>query len=130
MTTIDDALRQVIDNELRLLRPEVRNTASEVERLLHPDFVEFGASGRRWSRDDMVAAIGSMFADDDAPTAREVEAVRLAESVVLVTYVTEGPRGRARRSSVWRKASDGAWQVYFHQGTPVTTSTDVGFSDA
>lgn len=114
-----DPVRQVIDDELRLLTPEVRNSAAEVERLLHPDFVEFGSSGRRWSRHDMLEAIGAMFTEEDRPTASDVEAVRLAEWVIHVTYTTEAPGRAARRSSLWRKTADGTWRLYFHQGTPL-----------
>ncbi|WP_007023308.1 nuclear transport factor 2 family protein [Saccharomonospora iraqiensis] len=119
MTDTDDALDHVIDAELRLLTPEVRCDADEVARLLHPGFVEIGSSGRRWSREEMLAAIGGMFTEADRPRAREVDATRLAESVVLVTYLTEHPGRRVRRSSLWLRDVDGTWRLSFHQGTVV-----------
>jgi len=44
----DQDVQTVIDLELRLLKHEVRAESGEVGRLLHPDFSELGASGRRW----------------------------------------------------------------------------------
>lgn len=119
MADTDDVTHQVINNELRLLTPDVRRSTSEVTRLLHPDFFEFGSSGRRWTKTAMVSAIGDILTDDDGPAAHDIEAVQLADSVVLVTYVTEEPGRRTRRSSLWRMTTDGTWRLYFHQGTPI-----------
>jgi hypothetical protein len=44
----DQDVQTAIDLELRLLKYEIRAEPGEVDRLLHPDFSEFGASGRRW----------------------------------------------------------------------------------
>lgn len=122
-SVVDEDVQWVIDNEHQLMKPDVRRSAEQVERLLHPDFFEFGASGRRWDRQTMVAAIGGELTDDEAPTVSEMKGVRLAEPVILVTYLTERPDRRARRSSVWHKVDDGTWRLYFHQGTVVTTSS-------
>jgi hypothetical protein len=116
--TSDADVQQVMDSELRLLTPAVRRSPAAVEALLHPEFVEFGASGRRWDRPAMVAAIGAGLTDGTVPEVSEVRGVRLAESVVLVTYVTRRPGQRVRRSSLWRRNAAGTWQLYFHQGTP------------
>ncbi|MBB5906283.1 nuclear transport factor 2 family protein [Actinoalloteichus hymeniacidonis] len=112
-------VERVIGNELRLLTPAVRRSAEQVEKLLHPDFVEFGSSGRRWDRRAMVAAIGNELTDSEAPDVAEMRG--LSDAVVLVTYLTDRTGRRARRSSLWRKADDGTWLLYFHQGTPLPT---------
>jgi len=39
---------EVVRRELLLLDPVVRADVGRVRGLLHPDFVEFGASGRIW----------------------------------------------------------------------------------
>ena len=110
-------LAQIGALEQRLLDPEVRARPDEVERLLHPDFREVGASGRTWTRAALVAALrddpGAGAAMDD------VQATRVTEDVVLLTYTAVPPAGpRSRRSSVW-VASAGGWRVVFHQGTPL-----------
>jgi hypothetical protein len=54
----DEDIRAAVTGELRLLEPDVRGSAAEVETLLHPEFFEFGASGRHWDRASIVAALG------------------------------------------------------------------------
>jgi hypothetical protein len=100
--------------ELRLLDPAVRADRAQVERLLHPEFREFGTSGRVWDRSSIVAAL----AEEPGPPARasEVEARVVGPDVVLVTYVAEAAGRRSLRSSLWVRDEDG-WRVLFHQGT-------------
>jgi hypothetical protein len=43
-------LDEVVALKPRLLDPRTRAAAEEVDRLLHEDFSEIGASGRRWDR--------------------------------------------------------------------------------
>ncbi|NUR99850.1 MAG: nuclear transport factor 2 family protein [Kribbellaceae bacterium] len=109
-----------MDGELRLLLPEVRGDAAQVDLLLDPEFVEVGASGRLWDRASIVAALASGEIIDAEPIeATEVAGVRLADDLVHVTYVSRRSGGTAvRRSSIWRRTR-GAWRLYYHQGTPV-----------
>ncbi len=46
---------EVVALEPRLLDPRTRAAAEEVERLLHEDFSEIGASGRRWDQVSTIA---------------------------------------------------------------------------
>lgn len=117
---VGDGVQVAVDNELRLLDPAVRRSPTAVDGLLHPEFTEFGASGRRWDQESMTAEIGEAdMTPHEAPVASEVRGVRLADGIVQVTYVTESQGRRARRSSLWLRSDDGAWRLYFHQGTPV-----------
>ncbi|MDZ5144711.1 DUF4440 domain-containing protein [Microbacterium testaceum] len=43
--------------EETLLHPAVRSNPRELNRLLDPAFIEVGQSGRRWTRDEIVAAL-------------------------------------------------------------------------
>ena len=52
-----DDLAEVVRRERQLLDPAVRARADQVETLLHPDFVEYGASGRVWDRAAIIAAL-------------------------------------------------------------------------
>jgi hypothetical protein len=104
-------LDEVVALELSLLDPEVRSSPARVERLLHADFREFGASGTAWDRK---AIIASLAADPGRGwDATEIDARELAAGVVLVTYRAAG----SLRSSLWVEGADG-WQLLFHQGTP------------
>lgn len=107
-------LDEVVARELRLLDPAVRSDAAAAGELLHPEFEEYGASGRVWDRDAIVAAL----TDDPGVSgvAHELRPVRLATDVVLLTYRIEGEAG-SLRSSVWVRGEDREWRVRFHQGT-------------
>jgi len=113
----DSDLRSVIDGELRLLQPDVRRSRADVGALLDPEFAEFGASGRRWSRAEILASLAGEDREE-AVAVHDLRAVRIAEGVVLVTYLSDDGEQRCNRSSLWRRTAAG-WRVYFHQGTPV-----------
>jgi hypothetical protein len=97
----------------------VRRAPEQLTDLLHPDFLEFGASGRRWSRPDIIEELAAEQHPDGQQAVAEVSdltGTRLAADVVLVTYVSQRGSRRCRRSSVWRRTPAG-WRVFFHQGT-------------
>ena len=110
----DGELREVIRREQQLLDPATRSDGELVARLLHPDFVEYGASGRIWDRRSIIEALA---ADPGISShASDVEAVRLADDVTLVTYRVGGER-ESLRSSVWVHDPGAGWRLRFHQGT-------------
>ena len=87
-----------------------------MEKLIHPDFTEVGASGRRWTRSTIIDALVT---GDDPPTADayDFNVVDLAVGVALVTYTTASTNALAHRCSIW--VHDGSdWSVIYHQGTP------------
>jgi ribonuclease HI len=110
--------------EQALLDPRVRADPAAVERLLHPDYVEFGASGRVRDRPSIVRPIAA-----EPDLSGRVEALTLhqpAPDVVLITYRFTSrslPDGSdvtgSLRSSVWVCSDDAGWQLGFHHGTPV-----------
>jgi hypothetical protein len=114
----DTDLAAVIRLELELHEPDVRSDAGRLDELLDPDFVEFGASGRRWDRASIMESLLAepVSEQGDIIEATDVAARRLADDVVLVTYTTQTPERRALRSSIWRR-TDERWRMYFHQGT-------------
>lgn len=112
----DGDLDDVVRLEQLLLSPDVRARADRVAALLHPDFVEHGASGRVWDRDSVVEALP---ADPGVVgEAGDFVPARLAEDVVLLTYRIRGPR-ETTRSSVWVRGGAAGWRMRFHQGTLV-----------
>lgn len=109
--------RNVLLKELtNLERKLAQRNRKTMELLLHPEFVEFGRSGRGYTRSDILR----MFADTVLPAIeyREVELALLAENVALLTYVSADADGNPQtlRSSVWVR-TDLGWQIRFHQGT-------------
>ena len=111
-----EAVQAAIDAELRLLDPEVRASAERVSELLDPEFVEFGASGRRWDATSILTVTSS---DASGPpiTVSDLSGTELAPGIVHLTYLSDNDGRRARRSSLWRHSPTGRW-MYFHQGTP------------
>jgi hypothetical protein len=105
--------------EEKLLRPEIRGDVAALDELLADDFIEFGASGRRYTKAEIIAAL-----PHEPPVERTTSdyATReLGAGVALVTYNvvrhTPGePSMRSLRSSIWVHR-DGRWQMVFHQGT-------------
>ena len=111
-------LQEVLELERQLLDPAVRKDHVALERLLHSDFVEFGASGRVWDKEEVMRALGEE-EPGPRPEVSNLSAARLADDVILVTYEAPTAKRSTLRSSVWVHAH-GRWRVRFHQGTPLT----------
>lgn len=116
------ALSQVDVSELMALekslwRAETRFDPAYLELVLAADFVEFGRSGRVYTRDGVLAASRQNL---DA-TLRDLAVHQVADDVALLTYVSEVRYDEvegANRSSLWFRDS-GRWLLRFHQGTPL-----------
>ncbi|MFG3406980.1 DUF4440 domain-containing protein [Streptomyces sp. NPDC048142] len=119
----DTDVSAAIAGELQLMDPTVRGSRSLAGRLLDPEFVEVGASGRRWTYEEMLAALPGLDggkADGPRYEPAGLTGVVLAPGLVHLTYETVIGGNRARRSSLWRRQPDGtAWRMYYHQATPV-----------
>ena len=111
----DDLVAQVTLLEKQLLTAEIRGSKERLEQLLDPEFTEIGASGRRWTRSAMIAAL---LADPEATEGTEFAGTVLGPELVLLSYRTPAQRTSAHRTSLWRR-TDGAWRLVHHQGTPV-----------
>ena len=109
---------EVVRRELLLLDPGVRADLSRVRSLLHPDFVEFGASGRIWDTATLVEALAASSASFGPGAAVDLDPVSLAAGAVLLTYRIDDPARPSLRSSVWLRGDSGEWLLRFHQGTP------------
>ena len=111
----------LLELEMGLQDPALRRNAAELEGLLAQDFREFGSSGRVFSRDEIVQALGA-----ETPVRFQMEefAVEMVSAeVALVTYRARTERaGRpvvfSLRSSLWRWR-ESAWEMVFHQGTKI-----------
>lgn len=106
--------------EEALLDPAVRRNREQVAALLADDFLEFGASGRVWSRKQILELLATEAYQP--PVMEDFVCRKIAEGVLLVTYRTvrtkpeTGEKVAALRSSLWTIES-GGWRMRFHQGT-------------
>jgi hypothetical protein len=93
-----------------------RLPAHEAAALLADEFVEFGASGKVWTKPEIVTAMAN--SQPIERTFVDFTVRELTPSFCLVTYrVTDAnPRCSSLRSSVWRCDGE-SWQMLFHQGT-------------
>ncbi|QCX79800.1 hypothetical protein C9F11_31045 [Streptomyces sp. YIM 121038] len=126
MTDRSPAVEAAIENELRLLDPEVRASPQLFGDLLHPEFTEFGASGARWDRASIVRVLTASPEPGARPvTTSRMRGVQLADDLVHLTFDTESNGRLVHRSSLWRRTGEG-WLLWFHQGTPFTPSEPGG----
>lgn len=114
-TSDDPDIEHVVASELRLQNPEVRHSRGDPAERLDPEFHEFGASGRVWDREAILAMMSGH--DAPPPVSDDITATRLAPDVILLTYRSRRPERTAVRSSIWRRRDGGPWRLYFHQGT-------------
>jgi hypothetical protein len=113
--TIRGIAETLIALEKSLHNPALRAGSEAVSRLLSPDFFEFGASGRVWSREAILAHLAT-----EAPahiTSRDFVCHTLSAGIALLTYISETQQRCVLRSSLWRLEGD-TWRLVFHQGTP------------
>jgi hypothetical protein len=108
--------------EQRLAQVGGKLSAEDASSLIAEDFVEFGASGKVWSKAEIIPAMSQWSSIE-----RMVEnfSVReLSASVCLVTYEVVGATKDRQaspfslRSSIWQYTG-GKWRIIFHQGTNV-----------
>lgn len=112
-----DATAAAIAGELALLDPAVRADRDTASRLIDPEFVEVGQGGRLWDHAAILHEFGSASSMPHVMVS-EMDARRLADHLVLVTYVSTIENRSVRRSSIWRDSEVG-WRVMFHQGTRI-----------
>ena len=110
--------------EQNLWNTETRFDPSLMDAIFAPDFEEFGRSGRRYQRDDLIFSESQAHPID--ATLHRMQNRALSDSLCLLTYVsefhTDGSTEWANRSSILCNAC-GKWQLRFHQGTPCAPLT-------
>ncbi|MFJ8196843.1 DUF4440 domain-containing protein [Streptomyces sp. NPDC096152] len=123
MDEATDDVRQAIAGELALMDPRIRASREFAGRLLDPEFVEVGGSGRRSTYEVMLGELpGHPGSSPDGPRYEpsDLSGVRLAPGLVHLTFETRLGERRTRHSSIWRKGDgDAGWRMYHHQATRV-----------
>jgi len=109
--------------ELALARRDETAIPGGFDSVLHSSVVEFGSSGRVWTRDEILEALRSG-PRIDAITIERFDAHVVRPGVFLVMYESTatdpvtGLTTRQRRSSLWMRQGDG-FVLRFHQSTPI-----------
>lgn len=118
----EEACAEVIGRERQLLEPEVRRQPDLVRALHHPEFVEFGASGRIWNAESIINALTSEQAPHEI-AATDFLALRLSPDVILLTFKTDSAEcaGSAKFHSDWLWCNFTAdWQMLSLTNTNVS----------
>ena len=105
-------------------RPEFGNTRADFERMTAEDFWETGASGRRYSRRDVLDLLEERHSKphDDVWETSGFECRPVGGDTYLLTYTLLQNHTRlTRRSTIWERSPDG-WKIVYHQGTVVQDS--------
>ncbi len=114
-------IKRLQDLEEMLWRPKTRFDSELMEKVFAPDLMEYGRSGRRYERADLLLEESERQDFDATLPLPEFKARALSETVALTTYISEVQRGdiveRSNRSSIWIRQGE-SWQLRFHQGTP------------
>jgi hypothetical protein len=118
---LDGVLAELIAREPIFHRPEFGTTRADFERMTFDDFWETGASGRRYSREFVLAELQRRFsaAHEDNWEAKDFFCRELAGDVYLLTYtLLQNHQRLTRRATIWQRTPDG-WKIVYHQGTIV-----------
>ncbi|GAB49453.1 nuclear transport factor 2 family protein [Mobilicoccus pelagius] len=119
MTMPHSDIEEVLRLEWELQSAATRADPRRSIELLSPDFVEIGASGRRWDRATILDLLAEESGSDTAEiVVHDLHARVLTADVVQVFWVSERDGRRARRTSLWQRTPAG-WRQTFHQGTPL-----------
>jgi hypothetical protein len=118
--SLHEILEELKDREPIFHRPELGFTRAHFEQMTLPDFWETGASGKRYSREFVLAELGRRYANGPYKNhweASEFHCRQLASDVYLLTYTLLQEESRkTRRLTIWQRSPDG-WKVVYHQGT-------------
>jgi len=106
--------------EFELLQPEVRKSSDRLDELLADNFLEIGASGRNYNKQDILNELPEQY--EIKFTLKNFNTIEISPDTILATYQVEkeipcsNEKIFSSRSSIW-KNKDGNWQMIFHQGT-------------
>jgi hypothetical protein len=85
-TPHDDLCAHLQACEQAVLDPALRRDRSRVSALLAEDFLEFGSSGRVWTREQILELLETE--DYQPPVMEDFKCAFIADGVALVTYRT------------------------------------------
>jgi len=114
-------LEELKNREPIFHRPEFGTTRADFGNMMHANFWEIGASGRRYSREYVLAELERrrQHPHEDVWETSEFLCRQLAPNVYLVTYtLIQNKIRKTRRSTIWHCTEVG-WKIMFHQGTMV-----------
>jgi hypothetical protein len=123
-----DILNELIQREPIFHHPEFGTTRQDFEQMTDPSFWEIGASGRRYSREEVIAEVVKRYENaqyqgihtppENTWQTKDFHCRSIGHDHYLLTYTLVQPDRVTRRSTLWRQSHNG-WQILYHQGTIV-----------
>lgn len=121
-------LEELKQREPLFHHPEFGRTHRDFENMTDVAFWEVGASGRRYSREQVLNDLAKRYENpeycgihsppENAWEAKDFHCLEIAADNFLLTYtLVQGPRV-TRRATIWRRAGTN-WKIVYHQGTIV-----------
>ncbi|MDN2667733.1 DUF4440 domain-containing protein [Vibrio sp. 14N.309.X.WAT.E.F5] len=113
----------LVEQEVELHQYEIRQSRSDIERLIHPSFSEVGKSGISYDFASIIKMMSSEEPSDVRIHSQNYECIQLELSVQLLKYESAlvAASGEisdfAKRCSIWVFTGT-CWQLKYHQGTP------------
>ena len=100
--------------------PVARNNPFRLNELIADEFIEIGATGKKWDKGSIVRELlkeENIEINTSNFTVRELsEDLRLAMYLSVKINKSDKTEIKSIRSSIW-KFIDGNWKIIFHQGT-------------
>jgi hypothetical protein len=117
----DDTLIKALEE--KLLAPDIRGSQEELEKLISPDFIEYGSSGKIFNHLAVITDLIAHSRNTFKYSFVNFKTRRLSDDIILALYILETERNHriaiTNRSSLWHW-EEGSWRIIFHQGTQVT----------
>lgn len=119
---MNDIINTIKDLELSLLNPEVRSSREKLNRLISDDFIEFGTSGNKYTKNDILERLPNTL-DRIEYKVGDFSVSTPSENIAITNFKTEKiingkDKVFSKRSSHWRK-TNGEWQMYLHEATRI-----------
>lgn len=126
--TPEQLARQVRDAETAFADTMARRDHAAFASFIAEDAVFFDANAATHGRDAIAAAWKPLYQDTTAPFSWKPETVEVLASGTLAhsSGPVLDPQGRhvGTFNSIWRRGSDGKWQVVFDKGCNACACTD------
>jgi hypothetical protein len=114
------SLEKLRELEIKVMIAAGERRAADLRDLVADDFLEIGASGRTYTKAEVLAAI------ETAPLRKfqieDFKIVNSGDGWAMVSYRagerSEKTSTASFRSTLWVERA-GKWQIVFHQGTPI-----------
>lgn len=119
---MNDIVNIIKELELSLLKPEIRSSKEALDKLLADDFIEFGTSGNKYTKADILERLPNTLQKVEYMMS-DFSVEMTSEDVVIAIFKTERTidgkdRVVSQRKSHWRK-TDSGWQMFLHEATPI-----------